>query len=319
MDEFDIIRRYFMNALMPEYVTTGPGDDCAVLSVPNGFELCVSTDTLLEGVHFPADAAPEVIVNRAFAANLSDLAAMGAIPHSVTMALTFSDANEAWLEAFSKATSQWSKQIPLVGGNLSKGPLSITLTVMGLVPNGSAILRSGALVDDDIYVSGNLGDAAGAVREFGQATVNQTLLLKYESPTPRLDLGMALRGIASAAIDISDGFLSDLGHLLESSHVGAQLEVNLVPMSEALVNVFGQEEALLLALAGGDDYELCFTSNMQHREQIASIASQQGLPITRLGKIVSGGGEICDADGNALRALGYNHFAAAGESLGREK
>ncbi|MDP5052213.1 MAG: AIR synthase-related protein [Congregibacter sp.] len=197
--------------------------------------------------------------------------------------------------------------------------MSITLTVMGLVPNGSAILRSGAAIDDDIYVSGYLGDAAGALRELGQVTVNPALLLKYESPTPRLDLGMALRGLASAAIDISDGFLSDLGHLLASSHVSAQLDLHQVPLSDALLSVFGQEQALSLALSGGDDYELCFTANVQHREQIASIARQQGLPIARLGKIVGGDTDIVDTDGNALRAPGYNHFAAEGASPGREK
>jgi thiamine-monophosphate kinase len=308
MDEFDIIRRYFINALMPNYVTTGPGDDCAVLSVPDGCELCVSTDTLLAGVHFPIDATPEVVVNRAFAANLSDLAAMGAEPHGVTMALTFPDANEVWLDAFSKATAVWSKTIPLIGGNLSKGPLSITLTVMGVVPRGTAILRSGALVDDDLYVSGDLGDAAGAVRELGAANANAALMQQYESPIPRLELGQALRGVASAAIDISDGFLSDLGHLLQSSQVAGQLDLDQVPLSDTLVQVFGAEDALSLGLSGGDDYELCFTAAAQHRDAIQVIAKELNLSLVRLGKIVGGEPMVQDGNGNQLDVSGYKHF-----------
>ena len=308
MDEFDIIRRYFANAQMPEYVSTGPGDDCAVLSIPPGHELCVSTDTLLADVHFPGDATPEVIAHRAFAANLSDLAAMGAAPHSVTLALTFPEANEAWLEAFGNAIAEWSKQIPLVGGNLAKGALSVTLTVMGVVPVGAAILRSGAKAGDDVYVSGTLGGAAGAVKQLGQPNANSAMLKKYQKPQPQLDLGLALRGVASAAIDISDGLIADLGHLIAASEVGATLTLDQVPMLPELSQVFGNEQALSLALGGGDDYELCFTAAVSQRDKIQEIARELDVSLSRLGNIVSDQSGIRDSHGAELHAIGYRHF-----------
>jgi thiamine-monophosphate kinase len=263
---------------------------------------------LLADVHFPGDAAPEVIVNRAFAANLSDLAAMGASPHSVTMALTFPEADAAWLEAFATATTEWSRVIPLVGGNLAKGALSITLTVMGVVPTGTAILRSGARTGDDIYVSGTLGGAAGAVKQLGQTDANPALVKKYQQPTPQLALGVALRGIASAAIDISDGLIADLSHLIAASHVGATLDLDAVPMLDELKQVFGGEVALSLALGGGDDYELCFTAATGQQDKIKTIALQLGLPLVRLGTIVGDKRGIRDSHGAELHAEGYRHF-----------
>lgn len=310
MDEFDIIRRYFLDALMPDYVSTGPGDDCAVLSVPADQSLCVSTDTLLVGVHFPLNATPEVVATRAFGANLSDLAAMGAQPHAVTVALTLPNDDAEWLKRFSNASRNCSKlhQCPVVGGNLTKGDLSVTLTVMGVVAKEFALLRSSAEVGDDIYVSGFLGDAAGAVKELGNVDANTELLQRYQVPEPRLMLGMALRGIASAAIDISDGFLSDLGHLTTSSQVGATISLDAVPLSKPLLSVFGPAAALQLALNGGDDYELCFTAKPEQREQIEAIGRELNLKLSRVGEVVRGDA-VVDQDGQALPATGYRHFS----------
>ncbi|MFT4797190.1 MAG: thiamine-monophosphate kinase [Candidatus Azotimanducaceae bacterium] len=312
MDEFDIIRRYFLNALMPEYVNTGPGDDCAVLTIPVDHSLCVSTDTLIAGVHFPNSANPAVVANRAFGANLSDLAAMGAKPYGVTLALTLPSGDEHWLDRFSAACQAQADahQCPIVGGNLAKGDLSITLTVMGTVPNGSAILRSGASRGDDIYVSGFLGDAAGAVQQLGSIDANAELLKTYEAPAPRLALGIALRGIASAAIDISDGFLADLGHLVVSSGVGAVVDLDHLPLSLSLVETFDKPAAIDFALRGGDDYELCFSAHPDHRLALAKLAEVQGLRLSRLGEIVSGESIVVDkASGCELSTLGYRHFS----------
>ena len=312
MDEFDIIRRYFLNALMPEYVSTGPGDDCAVLTIPAEHSLCVSTDTLISGVHFPINAAADVVANRAFGANLSDLAAMGAKPHAVTLALTLPSGDEAWLDRFAVASQAQADahQCPIVGGNLAKGDLSITLTVMGTVPTGIAILRSGANQGDDVYVSGFLGDAAGAVQQLGNVDANSRLLKVYESPVPRLALGIALRGIATAAIDISDGFLADLGHLVTSSGVGAIIDLNQLPLSPGLVATFDQQVAIDLALRGGDDYELCFTAHPDHRQTLAELAEVQGLSLSRLGEIVGGASIVVDrSNGREFDTLGYRHFS----------
>tara|TARA_R110002072_G_scaffold104540_2_gene229003 strand:- start:15647 stop:16597 length:951 start_codon:yes stop_codon:yes gene_type:complete len=315
MDEFDIIRRYFLDALMPNYVSTGPGDDCAVFSVPSEKSLCVSTDTLLAGVHFPLDAAPDVVATRAFGANLSDLAAMGAEPYAATVALTIPSGDADWLGRFSAASRTCSElhRCPVVGGNLAKGALSITLTVMGVVPDGTALLRSGAGIEDDIYVSGFLGDSAGAVKQLGRDDANADLLGRYQNPEPRLRLGAELLGVASAAIDISDGFVSDLGHLVESSGVSAVINRSQIPVSNMLVKVFGRAVALDLALNGGDDYELCFTAAQEYRDQINAIGKQLDLNLSRLGEIVSkrhsvSGARIVDADGQEIEAAGYRHF-----------
>lgn len=305
--EFDIIERYFLKAMMPDYVSVGPGDDCGVFSVPNGQNLCVSTDTLLEGVHFPVDAKPAVAASRSVGANLSDLAAMGAVPHAMTVALTLPRADEQWLESFSKTMFKLARQYecPIIGGNLAKGDLSITITVMGL--NENPILRSGAKVGDDIYVSGFLGDAAGAVEQLGADKRSTKLLKRYEKPEPRVELGVKLRPYASAMIDISDGFLADLNHLVESSKSGAQLKLADLPLSKTLIRVFGKADARQLALFGGDDYELCFTANGSHREEIQSIAHELGFPITRVGQIVKEQG-ISNAEGQLMIVNGYEHF-----------
>ena len=313
MDEFDIIRQYFVHPIQDdEQVVVGPGDDCAVLQVPAGYEMCVSTDTLLSGVHFLENAAPQTIVDRAFGANLSDLAAMGAKPFSATMALTLPEIDETWLAAFSKATRRQVdiSNMPVVGGNLARGSLSITLCVMGLVPTGESLLRSGAVLDDDIYVSGFLGDASAGLQQLKAGAPSKSYLVeRFVRPTARIQLGESLRGIATAAIDISDGLIADLSHLCRASQSGARIDPDLLPLSAALSEAYDVEAALAFAMSGGDDYELCFTANSQSRPVLQALATKIGLKLTRIGQVTEQSTGIVDPEGNDLnQKSGYNHF-----------
>ena len=326
MDEFEIIRRYFSSAVTESHagILLGPGDDCALLQVPADSELCVSTDTLIESVHFPKKAAGRLVATRTLAANLSDLAAMGARPYGFTLALTLSEVLEPWLEEFSQCLQELTKQyqFPLIGGNLSKGSLSLTVTVMGIVPKGRAILRSTARVGDDIFVSGYLGDAAGGLKclEKGatstdhsqsgrEVDIQKSHLNRYLSPVPRVELGLALRDVASAAIDISDGFSADLKHLCESSRVGARIQSSDIPLSPALKADFSPTQAMMLALSGGDDYELCFTVPKRLSEEVALISSKLNLPITCVGEITKETNVvIADQQNKPIDVGGYRHF-----------
>ncbi|MFN3238347.1 MAG: thiamine-phosphate kinase [Pseudomonadales bacterium] len=310
MNEFDVIEKYFLGAMMPDYVSIGPGDDCAVFSVPEGHELCVSTDTLLAGVHFPEDAIPEVAARRAIGANLSDLAAMGAEPRGMTVALTIPSVDALWLESFAAENINLASlhQCPIVGGNLARGQLSITITVFGIVPRASALTRSGARSGDFVYVSGALGAAAGAVAQLGTAQANPFLLERYESPEPRLLLGQKLRGVASSAIDLSDGLLADLSHILKASQLGAELNLDDVPVAEALREVFSVEEARQFALSGGDDYELCFSVNPAHAAQIQELADYCQVAVTRIGTLSESFAGIRTVTGVELASAGYQHF-----------
>ena len=244
-DEFSIIERYFGSFPQPgktpapepaSGVALGPGDDCAILTIPPGFELCASTDTLLADVHFPATAPAAVVARRTLGANLSDLAAMGARPHAFLLALTLPAAEASWLEAFSvclhRLSATW--EIPLAGGNLCRGPLSLTMTVFGTAPAGTMIRRAGANQGDDIYVTGHIGDAGAGLQLFLQDpalsdSASKELIRRYTAPTPRIETGQALRQIATAMIDISDGLLADLEHLLTASGAGAEVEVERIP------------------------------------------------------------------------------------------
>ncbi len=310
MAEFEVIEKYFLGATMPDQVKLGPGDDCAVLSVPAGSELCVSTDTLLSGVHFPIDAEPELIATRSIAANLSDLAAMGAEPHGMTMALTLPKLENNWLGRFSSTCHKLAEkyQCPIVGGNLAQGPLSVTFTVMGVVPCNQALKRSGAESGDLIFVSGELGGAAGAVDQLSETAPCPELFQYYAEPAPRLELGSKLRGLASAAIDISDGLTSDLKHLLAASEKGAQIETSQVPLAPALGRSFSESQALSFALNGGDEYELCFTVKSNQLGEVASLSKALGLALTRIGCVTDQAGELCDPSGQSLTASGYEHF-----------
>lgn len=316
--EFDIIERYFAHlsdgAAGSGAIVLGPGDDCGIFTVPAGHEVCITTDTLTAGVHFPVDAAPAVVAHRALMANLSDLAAMGAAPLTCTLAMTLDSASatDAWLAPF---THQLTEQLalaalPLIGGNLSHGELSCTFTLLGSTPAGQALRREGARVGDDVYVTGHPGDAAGGLRQLlaGQAT-SDTLLQRYEYPEARVAAGVSLRGLATAAIDISDGLLADLGHIAERSGVALTLQQTALPLSHALVQAFGLEQALGLALGGGDDYELGFTAPASQRDAIAALA-RQGLLMTRIGQVQTGQGvRVVDARGKVVDVpeKGYVH------------
>ncbi len=314
-DEFAIIDKYFSRIgwQSEQTVITGPGDDCAILSVPPGHELLVSTDTLVTGVHFPDNASGIVVATRSFAAAVSDLAAMGAEPFAFTGALTMPGVDHGWLSEFSGCLSDLSNefQLPLVGGNLTKGPLSLTFTVMGLTPPGQSLKRDGAAPGDDIYVSGHPGDAGAGLLLFLAASDDYPDLQNcYLNPKPQIELGKRLRSFASAAIDISDGLSADLGHLAKSSRVRAEIDISLLPLSDAILDYAERNKAISLALTAGDDYELCFCAPQSSRSRIEDIALQILKPITRIGSIQEGEGvEFVGTGGDhEFTQAGFRHF-----------
>ena len=314
--EFDLIKRYFQRPQLqaPVPMALGPGDDCALLDVPSGQQLAVSADTLVAGIHFLADMPAAHIAQRCLAANLSDLAAMGAKPAWFTLCLTLPSYDEDFLQGFSDGLVHMAQTygIALAGGDTTRGPLAISIQVMGWVPTGQALQRGGATVGDDVYVSGYLGDAAGGlacVHEDVAAT--SYLAQRFFNPTPRLSLGQWLLGKASAAIDVSDGLLQDLGHILSQSQVGASLELAKLPISKALADKVSASEQEKLALAGGEDFELCFTMPQQWRQQVQNYAALHELPISRIGHIESATGLRLERNGQAVPVpdnLGWQHF-----------
>ena len=312
--EFDIIDRYFATmGLDNEAIVIGPGDDCAVLSMPSGSELCVSTDSLLADVHFPADATGQIVASRTVGASVSDLAAMGARPYACLLALSMPEVNTSWLDGFASTLLQQTRRydIPLAGGNLARGRLSLTMTVLGVLPIGTALTRSGAQSGDDIYVTGTLGDAGLGLRSVLAGDFSSHCALRYTEPTPRTREAEQLRGVASAAIDISDGFIADLGHLAKASGLGAEIRIEKLPLSGALLDSVGLDEARSLALSAGDDYELCFTAPGSVREQIQNLSSSLELPMTCIGEMTHGDEiRLLDPDGNLLPLsnIGYQHF-----------
>ena len=316
--EFDLIARIRARALQaggarPD-VVLGIGDDAAVLQVPADCLLVVATDTLNDGVHFPIDTAPADLGWKSLAVNLSDLAAMGAQPAWCTLSLSIHEADASWLDAFLDgflAVAQ-AHGVVLVGGDTTRGPLSVCVTVHGFADFGHALRRSGALVDDDLWVTGTLGDAAAALAQWraGGAT-EPALRQRLDRPTPRVATGRALSRIAHACIDVSDGLLADVGHLCVASAVGARIELDALPASDALRAMFTEETRRVLQTAGGDDYELCFSAAPSWRDAIAAIAADTGVPITRIGRIVAGAGVVArDRDGNDWQAprSGFDHF-----------
>lgn len=316
MSEFDLIRRYFTRATPGALL--GVGDDAALLQVSEGNVLAVSTDMLVSGTHFLPDADPFMLGHKTLAVNLSDLAAMGAAPRWATLAIALPEANEAWLAQFSAGFFSMAQQhgVELVGGDTTRGPLNLCVTIFGEVPAQQALRRDGAQVGDEIWVSGRLGGAALALAHLqGRIVLSDAglaaCLPTLHQPQPRVALGLALRGVASSAIDVSDGLLADLGHILEASQVGAEIEFAALPLSPILQNHLLQPLARQCALSGGDDYELCFTAPAARRGELAEIATRLGLPLTRIGKIMAGSGCIVrDAAGNPLNveADGYDHF-----------
>jgi len=330
MGEFDLIRCHFQHALQPAGVALGNGDDAALLAPASGKQLAVSTDMLVEGRHFLPTVDPEALGHKALAVNLSDLAAMGAKPLAFTLALALPRADDAWLQRFSAGLLALADQhgCALVGGDTTAGPLNICITVMGEVAAATALLRSAAQVGDDIYVSGQLGEARLALEVFrGRASVPEAVFVRarqrMEWPTPRVALGLALPGLAHACADISDGLLGDLGHILRASGVSATLDVDALLASPAVsadVRTQPLERALTCVLAGGDDYELVFTAPPSARTALAATAQQVGVALTRIGRVVSAAGGPClthlrNAQGGAYavpeaaKLGGYDHFA----------
>jgi len=318
MGEFDLIRTYFTRPV--RRAVLGVGDDCALLAPAPGMQLAISSDMLVEGRHFFADVDPRHLGHKALAVNLSDLAACGARPLAFTLALSLPRADPAWAGAFAEGLLALAEahQCELIGGDTTQGPLNICITVFGEVPPGQALLRSGARAGDDIYVSGSLGDARLALEALqGQVTLAPATLaaarLRLEMPTPRVALGQALRGIASAALDLSDGLLGDLGHILAQSHVGASIDTRLTSPLLATGKGLDPELQRKCTLAGGDDYELCFTAAPALRAQVAAAAQASATPVTRIGSIESRKGlHLLGEQGQELlqRYASFDHFSA---------
>jgi thiamine-monophosphate kinase len=310
MHEFDLIARIRARAALRGDVVLGIGDDCALLAPPPGMQLAVTMDTLNAGVHFPPETAPADIGWKALAVSLSDLAAMGADPAWCTLSLSLPEASEDFIDGFSDGFLSLAQQhdVALIGGDTTRGPLSISVTAHGLIEPDSALRRAGAQVGDAIWVSGTLGDAAGALRQWQQGGVMPpTLRDRLDRPTPRVALGRALRGVASSCIDISDGLLADLSHICRASGVAAQLDAQALPSSEALRQAFDTATRLALQASGGDDYELCFTAPAAQRDVIHALSQTLNLPLTHIGEIVTGTGVCCE--GVDVAAAGYQHFA----------
>ncbi|MER2602729.1 MAG: thiamine-phosphate kinase [Candidatus Competibacter phosphatis] len=320
VSEFSLIERYFAaHRFQRSDVALGIGDDCALLLPPTGQQLATTVDTLVSGVHFFADADPEGVGHKALAVNLSDLAAMGATPAWATLALTLPQADEQWLAAFCRGLFALADRhgVQLIGGDTTHGPITvITLQAHGFVSPGWALRRDGAKPGDGLYVTGTPGDAGLALAAaFGKATVAAShenyIRARLERPEPRIAEGLALRGVASAAIDVSDGLAQDLGHILERSRVGARLEVERLPLSPALAASLDREAAVVTALTGGDDYELCFAVPPERISQLEGSVAEWSCRHTRIGVITAKPGlQLARADGSAfhLEQRGYEHF-----------
>jgi len=315
MREFDLIARIRARCATRPDVLLGIGDDAALLQVPANVQLVVAMDTLNDGVHFPIDTAPADIGRKALAVNLSDLAAMGARPAWCTLSLSLPEADATWIDGFLDGFLELAlmHDVALVGGDTTRGPLSICVTAHGLVEAGLALRRSGARVGDDIWISGTLGDAAGALAQLqaGNA-VDPALHARLDRPVPRVALGRALRGIATACIDVSDGLLADLGHVCMASTVGAEVEIDALPASAALRSAFDEGSRRTLQATGGDDYELCFTTPAAMQTEVERAARAADVEIARIGRVVEGEG-VAALDAGGKRWFpprgGYAHFS----------
>lgn len=318
LSEFDLIKRYFKRE-RPGWATLGIGDDCALLSPTPGRQIAISSDMLVEGRHFFAGADACMLGHKALAVNLSDLAAMGARPLAFTLALALPQADAQWLEGFSRGLFALADEhgCELIGGDTTKGPLNICITVFGEIEPGHALRRAAAQPGDDIWISGTLGDArlalAGYLQELALDPQAQAQAAhRMHMPTPRVALGLALAAapLAHAALDISDGLVGDLGHILAASNVGATLGADALPAGPALAQ---QERALRrrFTAAGGDDYELCFTAPQARRDAVLAAAAQAATPVTRVGTIdTTPGLRLVDAHGAPLdlQLAGWDHF-----------
>ena len=340
MDEFELIERYFVRRLpsLPssQRAVVGIGDDCAVIRIAPGHEIAMSTDMLVEGRHFIAGTDPERLGHKALAVNLSDCAANGAVPRYALLAMALPDASEEWLAAFSRGLFALADRfdVELIGGDTTRGPLNLCVTIVGEVPAGSSLLRSGARVGDGVWVSGRLGsaaiglavlqDAKSSRREMPDAEWplssddRRRAIDSLEMPEPRVALGVALRGIATAAIDVSDGLIGDLGHIVERSRVGAEVFVDTIPCEpwlRAMRATRGGDLARVAnraLLAGGDDYELCFTAAASSESAVRAAGRNARVEVTKIGRIVEGNAlRVIDIDGTLMpmdHLHAFDHF-----------
>jgi thiamine-monophosphate kinase len=320
--EFDLIELIRQRTVQArDDVRLGIGDDAAVLAVPAGQELAVAIDTLVDGVHFPRGTDPADIGWKALAVNLSDLAAMGASPAWALLGLTLPQADRAFVEGFADGFSRLAgaHRLALVGGDTTRGPLTVSVAVHGFVPPGKALTRAGARVGDAVLVTGTLGDAAAGLNvlqqwrrdEDDRGQLRDYLVERLNRPTPRLAAGVALREQAHACVDVSDGLLADLGHICAASGVGAEIDAALLPRSSALLGLYDDATALQFALGGGDDYELCFTVPPALAGDVQADLARLGCGATRIGRIVeSAGVRVRGADGQWLTPsrTGWDHF-----------
>lgn len=314
MSEFDLIRKHFTRPT--KHTNLGIGDDAALISISPGMELAISADMLVAGTHFFADVDPCKLGWKSLAVNLSDMAAMGAKPKWATLSVSLPENNTTWLGLFSQGFFSCAEafNVDLIGGDTTRGPLNISVQIMGEVPIGQAIKRSGAQVGDDIWVSGKLGCAALALAHLQRKEQIANSLTHHlqalHSPQPRVALGLALRGLASSCLDISDGLISDLGHITAASHVGAEIYLETIPTSTYIKKHLKTPSFQHYVLAGGDDYELCFTASPQHATGILTAAKNINVPIVKIGKVTAEKGiTVLDA-GNPIQLVqtGYNHF-----------
>ena len=319
MGEFDLIKRYFLRKSLQNDVILSVGDDCAITSIPTGYQLAITTDTLVEGTHFLPSISPADLAYKSVAVNLSDLAAMGATPAWMSLALTLPEIKEEWLAEFSQSLFAILDRygVSLIGGDTTKGSLSITLTAQGFLPENQGLFRHQAKVGDWIFVSGFLGDSAAGLdlllknRKIENES-DRYLIQRHLRPTPRVELGLALRSFSCCALDISDGLLADLGHILERSQVGAEIYLENLPISRHLCIQYEQTQAEKFALTGGEDYELCFTVSEEKREEMEQVLRSQGIKVTCIGKILpqtSGLNLLKNGEKVALPAhCGFDHF-----------
>jgi thiamine-monophosphate kinase len=332
MGEFDVIERYFKRPARK--AALGVGDDCALIMPTAGMQLAISSDMLVEGRHFLSTVNPSHLGHKALAVNLSDLAASGAEPLAFTLALSLPRVDEAWLAGFSEGLFRLADAhgCELIGGDTTQGPLNICITVFGEVPPGDALLRHNAQVGDDIYISGTVGDARLALEVFRgtyslDANAFDDVRARMEQPTPRVQLGLELRAIANAAIDVSDGLLGDLGHILKRSNVGAEINTDWLQTPGSFSGSLNEHthagispwlaalpfnKRLEFAMSGGDDYELCFTAPVNQRELVHAAAWESDTPVTRIGRITEASGlVVLDPQGQPItrRFASFDHFA----------
>lgn len=317
--EFELIQKYFSPLAEPNtsHIDIGLGDDCAVFSLQADERMAVSVDTLVAGVHFPSDVLPGQIASRAMAVSLSDLAAMGARPMGVTLAITVPESNPQWFADFSRGLSASLEQyaVPLLGGDTTRGPLSISVQVIGALPKAEVLTRSGAEPGDLLFVSGFLGDGAaalacinGEVKSEDQAYFEE----HFYRPPARIELGRKLLDKASAAIDISDGLLADADHIAKASGVGIEVDMQQLPLSEPISKLADPQRQIHWALAGGDDYELCFTIPPEKELSVLALAENFCFPLTAIGRVVKGERVRCfDSEGSEVEvsSTGYQHFS----------